>query len=58
MLRTDTGDEPILELHAGDLIGLLDTVGSDALVIVALSDCEVIVFEPDVAGAVISVHLG
>ena len=54
VLRTDAGDEPILELHAGDLIGLLGAGGADSVVIVAVSDCEVVGFEPDVAGAVIS----
>jgi len=62
VLRVDDGpDVTVLDLDAGDLIGLLDGADADAddtgvagLAVVAVTDCDVIALRPDVAASVIA----
>ncbi len=53
----DAPDVTVLDLDAGDLIGLLDTAddtGLAGLAVVAVTDCDVVALRPDVVGRVIA----
>ncbi len=50
-------DVTVLDLDAGDVLGLLDTPDAEAapgLALIAVSDCDVLVLQPEVARTVIS----
>ena len=49
-------DVPVLDLDAGDVLGFLDTPSGEAapgLAVIAVSDCDVLTLQPDIARSVI-----
>ncbi len=53
VLQTPGGEEPVLDLRAGDMLGLHDP-GDIPIAVIALTDCEVVELASDVAGGAIS----
>ena len=53
VVRTPAGDQPVLDLNVGDLLGVVDLDDAN-VVAIAVTDCQIVVLDADVAGGAIS----